>query len=418
MRIVHYLRRVWEEDGGVPRAALDMATWQARAGAEVVLATTDPRDVPRSWEGAGKPRVRVMGKPRGPAWMDGAFRREAEGLVAGADVLHLHGMWDLLQVPLARACERAGRGYVISPHGMLGDWSVRQRWLKKRAYTAVFGRRLVEGARAMVLAARGELEESASKHARTPGVVLPLVFDTDPFVVEPGPELARERLGLPDASMPTVLFLSRLHYVKRPDLLLAAAQRLMRTGLEFRVVIAGAGDEGYVSKLKRFASSMGVLEKCVFVGAVYEPGLKASLYRACDVFCLASSHENFGFVFLESLASGTPVVTTKASAIWPELQASGAGHIVERIEGDGQADAPEAGRVEELAGVLGELLTKRQSLRSQGEAGRAWVLREMHPKVVTERYLEMYRGVMKGEVSAGHGRADGPRAGGMPKMPG
>lgn len=392
MRILHYLRRLWVEDGGVLRAVLDMALGQAREGHDVVLLTTDPKDLPKGWQtpGPGIPRVVTVRKPMTFAWLDRDFAKEVRNHIEAAQAVHLHNIWDPSQIPISRACVALGRPYLQSPHGMLADWSVTQRRLKKNAYMTFFGRRLIDEASFIVLTAQGEIDQSAKRHPKTPGVVIPLVFDTDPYLTCPTPEAARRVLKLPDESIPMLLYFSRLHYKKRPDLLLTAGKVLKDAGKKFHMVLAGPGDEPYVSKLKAYANSLGVADITTFTGLV-PAECKASLYNACDIFCLPTSMENFGFVYFEALASATPVVTTKGTDTWPEIKSSGAGHIVEMIKSDVPEDGVGGGDVSELAGLLSKLLDDREELRRQGQVGREWTLREMDPRRVASRYIEMYQ---------------------------
>lgn len=62
-------------------------------------------------------------------------------------------------------------------------------------------------------------------------------------------------------------------------------------------------------ELKRLAQDLGVAQRCEFVGRIPEQALPA-YYQACDVFCMPSVEpaEAFGFVQLEAMAAGRPVV--------------------------------------------------------------------------------------------------------------
>src|SRR5690606_41292197 len=63
----------------------------------------------------------------------------APGLVDGLeardiDLLHVHGLWMYLSVAARRWAQRSGRPYVVSPHGMLDPWALRNaRWKKRLA---------------------------------------------------------------------------------------------------------------------------------------------------------------------------------------------------------------------------------------------------------------------------------------------
>ena len=60
MRIAQYMHRVDFEDGGPPRAVVDLSRVLHDRGHEVTLVTTDARDVPESWlSGSEGPAVLV-----------------------------------------------------------------------------------------------------------------------------------------------------------------------------------------------------------------------------------------------------------------------------------------------------------------------------------------------------------------------
>jgi glycosyltransferase involved in cell wall biosynthesis len=72
-------------------------------------------------------------------------------------------------------------------------------------------------------------------------------------------------------------------------------------------VIAGGGND--VPRLKRKAASLGVAGRVVFTGLFPEEE-KADLYNLADVYVMPSRGEGFGFVLLEALACGVPVIAS------------------------------------------------------------------------------------------------------------
>jgi glycosyltransferase involved in cell wall biosynthesis len=387
MRIAHYLKKIRLEDGGVVRAVLDMCMYQARAGHDVTLITCDDHDVPQPWKDRqpGTPRIARIDQPRKLAWLDRRFAQQLRPLIQQIDVLHLHVVWDPSQIPIARVAQELGRPYVQSPHGMLADWSVLQKKLRKDIYYSLFARKLLEGAAFVVTTAQGELDQTQKRHPSTPGVAIPLVFDLAPYRHLEGPEPARQNLKLPSPEVPSLIYLSRLHYKKRPDLLIEAARPLRDRGLAFNVVMAGPSDEGYEAQLRNLACERKVDDITTFLGMV-PARYKASLFEACDLFVLPTSMENFGFVYFEALACETPLVTTKGTDTWKELMQSGGGHIVERIDGS----------IDELVGKIADLLANRDAIKPMGRAGRQWVLENLEPDIIVARYIAMYEEAVRG----------------------
>jgi glycosyltransferase involved in cell wall biosynthesis len=210
-------------------------------------------------------------------------------------------------------------------------------------------------------------------------VVIAYVIDLAPYASLPGPESARSKFGIA-GDVPTVLFLSRVHPKKGPELLIDAAAELKRRGIACRTLIAGPGNPEYIDDLRERARDCGVDGSVEFVGMVRGEE-KLSLYQAADVFVLPTSQENFGLVLLESLACRTPVVTTGGVDIWKELQEAG-GVIV------GQ-------NVLEIATAIEGVIADPARRASLGEKGRAWVMEHLDPQRVARQYEAMYEDVLR-----------------------
>lgn len=70
-----------------------------------------------------------------------------------------------------------------------------------------------------------------------------------------------------------------------------------------------AGDGDYRRRLEERVAELHLGEHVVFTGFV-EEAEKADLYRLADLYVMPSRGEGFGFVFLEAMASGVPVIAS------------------------------------------------------------------------------------------------------------
>src|SRR5262249_19712285 len=141
------------------------------------------------------------------------------------------------------------------------------------------------------------------------------------------PDRASCRAELPgDPDVPTIAFLGRLHPKKGIERLLEAMARLSGAGREVQLLIAGTGDAEYQRDLEEMAR--GLAGRVHFLGHIVGAA-KTRFLRAADMLVLPSYQENFGLVLVEALACGTPVITTKAVDIWPELEASGSAILMD-----------------------------------------------------------------------------------------
>lgn len=80
-------------------------------------------------------------------------------------------------------------------------------------------------------------------------------------------------------------------------------------GVHPRLVYIIAGDGEDRKRLWERVQREGLAEHVVFTGFIDESD-KADLYRLADLYVMPSRGEGFGFVFLEALACGLPVVAS------------------------------------------------------------------------------------------------------------
>jgi glycosyltransferase involved in cell wall biosynthesis len=73
-------------------------------------------------------------------------------------------------------------------------------------------------------------------------------------------------------------------------------------------LIAGGGSD--MQRLQRKALALGVGDRVRFTG-IFAEEEKADLYNLADVYAMPSRGEGFGFVILEAMASGVPVIVSK-----------------------------------------------------------------------------------------------------------
>lgn len=117
----------------------------------------------------------------------------------------------------------------------------------------------------------------------------------------------------------TVLSVCRFYRRKRLDVLLRAAALAHDHIPQIEIRIVGNGPE--YKRLRQICRELRLESIVRWLGDV-NMGALAAEYNRADVFCLPSSQEGFGIVFLEAMAAGKPVVAVQASAV-PEVVRDG-----------------------------------------------------------------------------------------------
>jgi glycosyltransferase involved in cell wall biosynthesis len=303
------------------------------------------------------------------------------------DVVHLHGLWSPDLLAIGRACMDAGVRYVWQVHGMLArDAYAQKRW-KKDLYMAMGMRRAICGARAVVFATAEERDQSLSPASigAERQIVVPLPVEMPRMDVDGAyRRAARERFGLP-ANGPVVVFMGRLHPVKRVDMAIRALAAMPDEYGETRLLILGGGERDFENGLRALASRLKVLDRVVFGGWVKGEDKWRAL-AAGDVLTLNSVHENFGYVAVEAMCVGTTPVLTSNLALARELPTDERVSVVAEPTDEGLANGlARALRVRDAAVALRE--------------GRAWVSAHLSAEAVGERLLALFRSCMqKGAV--------------------
>ena len=365
LAVVHTIARIAHADGGPARTVAALCRSLAAEGAWVELVTGEVDDVD-----PGVP-VHVAGtvvrwgraQPR-----PGPFARllEERLVETGARVVHDHGIWLSGNHVVAKVAASGSVARIVSPRGMLSEWSLAHRpWKKRIAWTA-YQRRDLESADALHATSELEAEEIRAAGLDVPIAIVPNGVDLPPL---PQPRLA-------ETDRPRrFLFLSRIHPKKGLEALVEAWGLARPAGWE--LVIAGPDEGGYRAEIEKRARRLGPGPAIRFRDRVPDTE-KWDLYRTADVFVLPTSSENFGVVVAEALASAVPVITTRA-APWEALSDRGCGWWTDLgVE-------PLAAAIREAAGIGDD------ERREMGARGRRLIEERFGWTAIARRMVSVYR---------------------------
>jgi glycosyltransferase involved in cell wall biosynthesis len=202
---------------------------------------------------------------------------------------------------------------------------------------------------------------------------IPNGVDTDKFR-PPGPGEPKVRpAGWPSGG-PVVISVGRLFGIKGFDLLLTAWAKVLRHHPEAHLVIAGDGS--IRESLLAQAATLGIVGRVTLLGQRDDV---PELLRAADIYVSSSRSEGMSNAILEALASGLPVVATRAGAEDDIIDDGVTGLLIPTENAAA------------IASGLTALLDDPARRRDMAQRARARVLADFQVSAVVERYLRLYQ---------------------------
>lgn len=283
--------------GGMERVLESLCHATAgRVDNRVIVFNTGRETVRETVDGIPVTRVGAAGVA-GSVPVAPSLVREIRRIEADLIVVHEPNPWALLALALVRA------------PAPLAVWFHSEVVRPRLQYTLFYHplvRRVYAGARRIIVSSPALAEHAgALLPYRDRTVVVPFGIDAGAWAVTPDVGARAAAIRREAGGRPMILFTGRMVPYKGVDVLLRAMQ-----GVDACLVLAGGGPSA--ERWRSLSRGFGVDDKVRFAGEVDAPELRA-LYHACDIFVLPSvtRAEAFGYVQLEAMACGKPVVSTR-----------------------------------------------------------------------------------------------------------
>jgi len=318
-------------------------------------------------------------QPRTASLLGPGFLSYAPGLgrilkEADLDVLHLHGLWMHPSAACLAYTRHNHRPHIISPHGMLDPWALRNSGWKKKLVSLLY-----ESANLKEAACLHALNHAEAAAIRECGLTAPVC------VIPNGVELPTTDTPPPlpwwakaAPHVKTLLYLGRLHPKKGLPKVLVAWSRLdpaIRDG--WRLLIAGWEEHGHQTALRRLAATLNIEASVTFPGPLFGADKKAA-YHHSHAFILPSVSEGLPVVVLEAWSYGKPVLMT-AECNLPEGFEAGAAMQIEPEEQSIQA-------------AIHAMIAMNDGVREQmGANGLALVAGRFSWPVIAAEMADVYR---------------------------
>ncbi|MBC8154330.1 MAG: glycosyltransferase, partial [Bacteroidetes bacterium] len=266
MRILHICAYSWSI-GGPPKVIYDHAEVALRHGHAVTIASPlSPGEkvypVPAGGKVVTFPRTEPVSR---------FFREFSVGLhhylkshIHEFDIIHCHGLWHYGALAPFLLDRRVAK--VVTIHGLLDRWALRQSYWKKWLMSSLFQKRYLRRADLIHLINPDEkddlLRHLGYHHPRT--IVIPNGVRVSDFAHRPPAGTFRRAFSLPEEKK-LVLFLSRLNRKKGLDLLLPAFKQYCDANPDALLIIAGP-DDGYEAQVRAFVAEHALTDSIRLVG--------------------------------------------------------------------------------------------------------------------------------------------------------
>ncbi|MGQ9599076.1 MAG: glycosyltransferase [Anaerolineae bacterium] len=367
---------------GVTRVVEKLAKAMVHRGHPVTVITASDHGKPYETDDEGVRLIRVQSVPN-PFWEEGplpyANRNRLEKIVAEVrpEIVHCHDpiplafpllrLFDGTDVPLIATCHyvpRFAAGYLLQDEEIQNliesvVWKI-AIWLYNQFHHLVF-------------ASVAHRDLFLNHGLSVPTSIISNGVDINRYYPSlEGVADVEARYRLPPR--PRILFVSRLAKDKKIDILIQAMAHVWAEQ-EAHLLLVGRGQER--ERLETLSRKLGV-EHCVhFVGFVPEGDMPA-IYRAANLFAIASTYEVQSLPALQAAATGLPIVAVEAVAL-PELVCEGVNGLLV------PPDDPQA-----MARAIGTILQAPDLAARMGQAGLS--IASSHVEENTFRaYEDLYR---------------------------
>jgi glycosyltransferase involved in cell wall biosynthesis len=382
LRVLHAIPSISPQRGGPSVGVRSITEALRRRGVEVDVLTTDDDGPQQRRTIAGTTvellngqRVRYFPRQTARYGISLPMLPWLSRHVRDYDLVHTHGLFSFVPLATAWHARAAHVPYIMRPAGVLDSWGMKNKSGSiKHASVKLLEGPLLQGAAAVHFMTELERERAAQLGIGLRPVVVPLGFDFPP---------AAPAQALPDElraeGRAVVLYLSRLHPVKRVDLLLRAFASLPQRETAV-LAIAGDGEASFVASLKALAGKLGIDGAVRWLGFA-SGARKQHLLSAATVFVLPSASENFGIAVIEAMHAGAPVIVTEAVGIAQLVRTFHAGLVTD-------------GSLESLQAALARLLSDAELRAALARAGPLAVVRELSLDVFGARLESLYRSAL------------------------
>lgn len=300
------------------------------------------------------------------------------------EIIHIHGLWQYGSL-LALICGSKSK-ILVSPHGMLDSWALKKSRMKKILLFILIERTLMRKSSCIHALCYSEYISIRNLGLKNPVAIIPNGVDLPSMNVRFS--VPSQRFDFLKNDQKIILYFGRIDAKKGVHLLLESWLKLCGSYFDqpfnWKLVIAGWGDQDYIDSLSAMAVNDINASFVQFVGPCFDSD-KEFLFRRSTALVLPSYSEGLPMVVLEAWSFCLPVLITKECNLPEGYSNDAAIEIGLSLEGvfDGLSWLVNANPCE---------------LQRIGQNGRNLVVQNYSSRIVSEKFLRLYRWIDAGGV--------------------
>lgn len=303
------------------------------------------------------------------------YSREFFSLLRGfeADIHHSHGIWMYPSLANHIYCKKYMTPYMISPHGMLEEWAVKQSIWKKKLVGLIFENRHLSSAHCLHALTIKEVNDFRKYGLNNTACVIPNGISL------PSTEISYAKKS---DNIKNLLFIGRIH-PKKGLLPLLYAWKILEKKLlaaNWHLNIAGWDQLNHESELKNYVDENNLNKSVSFLGPIFS-SQKEKVLREANAFILPSYSEGLPMSILEAWSYRLPVLMT------PECNLPEAFELEAAIK-----VKPEKNSI--VLGLNQMMEMNAEELSQLGQNGRSLVEKKYTWDIVAEDLYKVYSWIL------------------------
>ncbi len=238
--------------------------------------------------------------------------------IKNSDVVHIQSIFGTVTIIALIYANIFMKPIVLSPRGSLGGWCIDNGSKFKNIWLHYLIKPLVKNT-TWHSTAQQEKDEISSIFPNAKVKIIPNGIEYDIYQksnILNKEEYIKKYTKQKLTADKIIISMGRIQKKKGFDILIDSFSEVLNTFPNSMLLIAG-DDEGEQKALERLVKDLDLEKRVFFIGSISGQD-KINFLANADLFVLPSHNENFGNVYVESLAAGTPIVASTGTP-WSEV---------------------------------------------------------------------------------------------------